>query len=244
MQKRYIDAGGEWTVEERIDAEGKPGRSYYFRQQLAVRVEHKSKASRRLAGLTLIEKDIRTIKGWLRLLRDTLNSMGPAADQSTSIFMPRDERMAVVRAIHVAIVTTYAKMFTQAEGRGASLERNGWIFGDTNLERHDWLMHHRHTFTAHSGSDGPEGCSIVVAIDHSQRNRTEPRIFTELHQPASLLHTSLDEVENLLNELHDKLQEKIQKAQDFVEREARGSLTETRLRIIRKGATGRYLRRK
>ncbi|HEX4334530.1 MAG TPA: hypothetical protein VH062_01380 [Polyangiaceae bacterium] len=244
MQKRFIEDGGGWTVEEFIRPDGSGSRAYYYREQRAMRFERDTPASRKLAGFTLIEKDIRTIKNWVNALRGLLTIISGTAVQTVTTFMPQDERISVVRALHVAIVTTYGKMFTQADGRRTSLQRSGWISDERHLRMHDSLMHHRHTFAAHSGAGGPEGCKVVVAIDYSRKDRTAPRLFTELHQPATIGLPDLEQIERLVDALHQKVEEKVQKSIAFVHDEAMSMLSEQKLRALRKGATGRLLRRK
>lgn len=115
-----------------------------------------------------------------------------------------DTRFDVARGLYIALVTTYGKMFTEAKGRGTSLNRNDWV-PQQHLEIHDNLMHMRHTFTAHSGKDGPEECGTILAVDYSRKNRTPPRIFTELNQPVTIGLPELKIVEDLLNDLRVKV---------------------------------------
>jgi hypothetical protein len=240
-QRKLVDNGDGWIIEERIHSDGHTAvRSYYFRDQLAIRQELKTVGARRLAGLKLIEKDIRTLVAWVGTLQAmTIELKGRAKASPT--FMPKDDRMIVIRGLFVAVLATYGKMFTQAEGRGTMLHRVDCGTNADCLKTHESLMHQRHTFAAHSGIDSAEGCRIAVAIDF--KGRTPLKLFAELHQPAAIDPGSLDEVSALLGVLHTNVNSKIEKAIEFAHEQARQEFPESRLKKLRKGARGPWLRR-
>jgi hypothetical protein len=241
-QRKLVDDGDGWIIEERILSDGPTSvRSYYFRDQLAIRQELKTVGARRLAGLKLIEKDIRTLSAWVDALKAlTIELMGASAKASPT-FMPKDQRMIVIRGLFVAVLATYGKMFTQAEGRRTTLQRTDCGSDPDRLKSHDWLMHQRHTFAAHSGLDSAEGCQIAVAIDF--KGRTPLKLFAELHQPAAISPESLDEVSALLSTLHTNVNAKIKKAIAFAYGEAHKEFPESTLKKLRKSARGPWLLR-
>jgi hypothetical protein len=241
-QRKLVDDGDGWIIEERLHSDGPTSvRSYYFRDQLAIRQELKTVGARRLAGLKLIEKDIRTLASWVTTLKElTTELVGPSAKPSPT-FMPKDARMIIIRGLFVAVLATYGKMFTQAEGRGTALHRVDCGINADRLKSHEWLMHQRHTFAAHSGIDSAEGCRIAVAIDF--KGRTPLKLFAELHQPAAIDPRSLDEISALLSVLHANVNSKLKKAIAFAHTEAREEFPESRLKKLRKGARGPWLLR-
>jgi hypothetical protein len=245
MRRRIVEDQAGWVVEETIA--GAPSRAYYFREQLAIRVPLDSKIARRLGGLTLIEKDLRTIKAWIGALGKLLLPLGAGVDVTTPGFMPTDDpdklaSINIARALYLAIVTTYGKLFTSADGRGTSLQQKD-VVPDQYKEAHQYLMHTRHNFAAHSGADGPEGCQIILAIDYSRRNRTPPRVFTELHQPTTVGLPELREIEALVEHLQARVSKDIQKSTAATYDEVRRIFDNERLFFLRKGAPGTFLKR-
>jgi hypothetical protein len=247
VQRRLVDDGDGWIVEERIfskDVESaKSARSYYFRDQLAVRHELKTVGARRLAGLALIEKDLRTLTAWVEALIAMTVALMPARvpEKASALFMPNDERTLIARGLYVAVLATYGKMFTEAEGRGTTLHRTDCGPAPEHLRLHEWLMHQRHTFVAHSGLESDEGCQIAIAIDH--KLRTPMKLFTELHQPVVIDPNALERIADLLKLLHTNVSAKLDKATAFAYSEAQKQLTDSTLKKAVKGARGWWLQR-
>lgn len=141
VQRKLSDNGDGWIVEERIFAkEVKSTRSYYFRNQLAVRHELKTVGARRLAGLTLIEKDLRTLTAWVEALNAMAAALMPSRlpEKAAVLFMPDDERMLVARGLYVAVLATYGKLFTEAQGRGSKLDGTDCGSDPEQLRLHKW----------------------------------------------------------------------------------------------------------
>jgi hypothetical protein len=246
-RRRIIDDVGGWAVEERLgEAETDSTRAYYFQDQLAIRHELDSKVAARVAGLTLVEKDIRNIVSWVDALRELLVALGASEEETTMYLMPKEASLAAkivtARALYVAIATTYGKLFVSAEGRSTSLDAKAWV-GKEHEAAHQHLIHTRHTFTAHSGK-GTESCRAVVAIDHSQSDRTLPRIFTELHQPTFVGLPELKAIEELLVDLQSRVKVAAGKATTALYAEVRNTFTPGKLRFLRMGAPGTRLVRK
>ena len=222
-------------------------RAYYYKDQLAIRVELDSHVARRLAGLTLIEKDIRTVKTWIDALQREMRDITAQIDESEMTFLPKDPAasawIVIVRALFVAIVATYGKLFTSAEGRsGTSLHKSGWV-SERFSKLHDDLIHTRNTFAAHSGSDGPERCRVALAIDYTRRNRTPPRIFTELVQPTTVSPPQLKEIGELVEDLQNRVKAKLDKTTEAAYKEVKLTYDQRKLHMLRKGASGRFLKR-
>src|SRR5690606_40915659 len=77
-----------------------------------------------------------------------------------------------------------------------------------------------HTFTAHSGEDSMESCEIVLAVDYSRRNRTEPRLFSELNQPTTFGIPEVCKTRSLVVHLRDQVQSKLEEVSETVYEEA------------------------
>lgn len=232
IRRRVFDDEDGWVVEERLagesddDATGRATRSYYYREQLAIRQELDSKIAKRVSGFTLIEKDIRTIKS------ETLRSLVPAD-------LGLAPKILVARAVFVAIVTTYGKLFVTAEGRSTSLDAKGWVSTE-HKTWHEQLMHMRHSFTAHAG-EGAESCETVLVIDCALSDRTGPRLFTELLQPTFPGLPELEGIEQLLSVLQARAKAALDKATAALYDEVRETFTPEKLKFLRMGALGTRL---
>jgi hypothetical protein len=250
IRRRVFDDKDGWAVEERLvtDADESAAgehttHSYYYREQLAVRHQLDSKRAKRVAGFTLIHKDLRTIKAWVDVLREALLQMGASEKETQNSLMPTDPILApkilVARAVFVAIVTTYGKLFVTAQGRSTTLDAKGWI-GAQHKTWHDYLMHMRHSFTAHAG-EGAESCRTVLAIDYSQSHRTNPRVFTELFQPTFVGLPELQGIELLLADLQAQAKSALDKATDALYDEVHAAFPPEKLKFLRMGAGGTRL---
>ncbi len=250
IRRRVFDDKDGWAVEEHLvteaaDVAARQGttRSYYYLEQLAVRHALDSKRAKRVSGFALIKKDLRTIQAWVGALREALVQMGASEKETLPSLMPTDPVLApqivVARAVFVAIVTTYGKLFVTAQGRSTSLDPKGWI-GEQHKPSHDYLMHMRHSFTAHGG-EGAESCQAVLAIDYEQSHRTRPRVFTELFQPTFVGLPELQGIEQLLSDLQARAEAALDKATAALYDEIHAEFTPEKLKFLRMGAAGTRL---
>lgn len=248
IQRRVFDDRDGWVVEEQQlrdagEANGDAKRSYYYLEQLAVRQELDSKIAKRVAGFTLIKKDIRTMRSWVGALRDSLVEMGASEDETTTSLMPSDAallaKITLARAVFVAIVTTYGKLYVTADGRSTSLSAKEWV-DDRHRISHDYLIHLRHSFAAHAGR-GAESCRVALAIDYAQSNRTRPRVFTELFQPTFVGLPELKGIDDLLSSLQARAKEALDRATEALYAEVHDTFTPEKLKFLRMGAPGTRL---
>jgi|SRR5690606_25228340 len=148
-KRRVVSGGRRWAVEETLSSNGKATRAYYYRKQLALRLELEGHKVKRLAGFTLLKKDLLTIGAWLDALQKIVAELGADQEQTDFRLMPDApadvEKVTVARGLFVAIVTTYGKLFTKAKGRGVTLAKKGWV-PSHHAKTHDFLLHTRHTF--------------------------------------------------------------------------------------------------
>jgi hypothetical protein len=241
LQQLTLSEGADWQIVETLDEQG--SRAYYYKRRLAIRHELDSDQAKRLAGLKLIEKDLRTIKSWLPVLSELLSAIG-VTDTSEATLLPRalkeSTQVVTARALVIAIVTTYGKLFSAADGRRVKLEAQQ--VPAERLETHAYLLSLRNEFTAHAGR-GHESSRAVLAIDYSPENRVEPHIFIELGQPAFLGLPGVRKVEELVDALHAHAETALAKAASSLYAQLRKEFTPEKLRFLRMGAPGTLLRR-
>lgn len=224
---------GDWEIVETI-RDRKPSRAYLFKGRRALRIEVAEKSCQQLTGYKLIEKDLRTVRTWVGLLRGELLKLGGVTAEG---FLPQGERIYVLRALFVAVATTYAKVFTEARGRRISLSQAGWVPSECAETHHD-LMKVRHEFTAHAGV-GHETCVTVVAVDSAKGRRASPRVFVEMQQPAVPAREFLRNVDKLLDALHKRVLERIDKASERVIQDVLAGLDVAKIQRAKRNAEKR-----
>lgn len=89
--------------------------------------------ARRVAGLSLIREDLRTV-------RETLEQIES-----------EPENWAINKALLRGALALYGKCFTQAKGRGVQLKSKQVFAHESLRARHARLMHMRHEFVSHGG---------------------------------------------------------------------------------------------
>ncbi|HVS90611.1 MAG TPA: hypothetical protein VHE59_01170 [Mucilaginibacter sp.] len=108
-----------------------------------------SKLARRFAGFGLIKKDLDQVKEALQCLAAGVNSK--IIKQSLSFYA----------------VVTYAKCFSDAEGRGVKLDvKDALIYASKDaITEHYRLIEQRNNYVAHAGDKGYEENAVVVSVD-------------------------------------------------------------------------------
>lgn len=222
VKRRVTTHGNGWSIQEdAAPGEGLPTRRYFFKGNEASRHELDSKVAQRLAGLSLIEKDLRNVHHWLEALRAALIEMGAKGGEGAAI-MPRAEALQPAiyqaRALYLAVITTYGKLFTTAKGRKSTLSRGD--VAQAHRATHDDIMHARNNFAAHGGRSDLEACSVVVAVGPAAAG-PEVAMFTELHQATFPGLSDVDAMEKLLSQLAERVHESLTRCWEVAEREAR-----------------------
>jgi hypothetical protein len=168
------------TIREIIDpTTGARHTQYFIRRIQAPRLLLTSRLAQRVAGYSLIEKDLRNAIAWIRrieslLPRDQLKR--PGAQIS-----PDRETYDLVKALYVASLTFYGKCFNSCEGRRVKLEAT--TLDEKFRQPHKDVMHMRHNFAAHSGADSFEEVKIALVLHPKRKSDSPPEIFRELAQP-------------------------------------------------------------
>lgn len=221
VRRRVTTYGNGWSIQEdATPGDGFPTRRYFFKGKEASRHELDSKVAQQLAGLTLIEKDIRNVHHWLEALRSALIEMGAKEGDGASI-MPRSEAIQPAiyqaRALYLAIITTYGKLFTTAKGRRSTLGRSD--VAQEHRATHDDIIHARNNFAAHSGKSALEVSRVAVAVAPGAAG-PEVAMFTELQQATFPGLSDVDAMDKLLSQLAERVHERLTRCWEAAEREA------------------------
>lgn len=202
-----------WTIEEAWDSKSaKRYTRYYFKRNRAPRLEIKSKRAQRMAGLSLIEKDLRNVIAWLTKIEE----LHPKEDRPKGVGSSKDRaNFNLVKGLYVAALTFYGKCFVSCDGRRVRLEESD--LDDKYKNAHKEVMHMRHNFAAHSGADNFEDVSIVLVLTPRPRKNLDFRIFTELTQP-DFAETSGDDVKflDLAEHVQERVKTKIAKVEESI----------------------------
>lgn len=154
--------------------------------------------SRRFAAYALIEKD----------LRDTLSFIDEYHQiEDKEIIKGKD---ILLKALSRAIVITYGKCFTTAEGRRVKLEKN--IISEACQAMHEELMNARHEYVAHAGNSAHELCKCVFLLPPEKKllkgQITHPMQCTELRQSVGYKYFS-ELYKPLVEEVHAWVKNKL-----------------------------------
>ncbi len=168
-----------WEVKEILDpVTGEVDRLYSYKRKRCKRVALDSKLAKQLAGYTLIEKDLRSIGGWLKEIGDrhieTRKREGDTFGRSGD-----RERYNLIKGLFVASLTFYGKCFASCEGRRVKLDRS--MLEDRYRDKHDEVLAYRHNFAAHSGAEKLE--EVTIALVFPLTRYEVPKIYHELRQP-------------------------------------------------------------
>lgn len=209
-----------WRVEETVSPHtGKVRRIYFFRGRKAYRLVWDSHIARQLAGWSLIEKDLRNISEWNRILIDLVQEVG---DKKMNLNKTRGKigtpvQAATMKALTVSIIAFYGKLFTEAKGRRVVLQRMS--VPEDFRKLHDTLIGMRHSYVAHAGEEGHEEAAIAIALDSNESRWTPHRIFTEIQQANNLIPDDLQKFSELADCLREDAKLKIKLLASKIDKE-------------------------
>jgi hypothetical protein len=154
-------------VQHSVDANtGVTEHRYLWDGVEAKKVQISGALAERIAGLTLIQKDLTNALRWIdraiELAKPHISGSEPGwfKDEDRNTF---DD----VKAYFIAALTFYGKCYTEAAGRKTQVSRD-WL--DVSFrDAHDYYMAYRHGFAAHSGTERFElgKTFVLVAPDGS-----------------------------------------------------------------------------
>lgn len=209
MRKQLLPDNPHWQVLEQIDPETYEMKNrYYYQGEEADRVVLTSKLARQLCGYLLIEKDLRNIIEWFDRLKSNLVSEYGENDIAIVPVTVLRPDAALTKALFVAAVTFYGKLFTKAEGRRVSLHES-WIEDASLRDAHQDLISARHNFTAHSGEGADEYANLIVASKRVSKGNVAKAVATELKQPVAPTADQIDLFIRLARYLQDRVMAKI-----------------------------------
>lgn len=171
----------DFSVAEFIDAEsGRAYRIYKYKRGDCRRVLLDSRLCGQLAGYSLIEKDLRSVRIWLDEI-DKRHTDRP--NQKREIHRRSADRANynLIKGLFVAALTFYGKCFSKCEGRPVKLERAQ--LDERFCVLHDECIAYRHNFAAHSGAKKLEHVEIALVSPVKYRGNVPFRVYRELAQP-------------------------------------------------------------
>lgn len=164
-------------------ATGKVERIYTYKRKPCKRVVLDSRLAQQLAGYTLIEKDLRSVRLWLEEIK-ARHVVEPKREGHRFGHSEDRKTYTLIKGLFVAALTFYGKCFAQCEGRRVKLERAQ--LEEPYRETHDEAMKFRHNFAAHSGAAKLEEATIALVFPKKSKSAEMPRIYHELWQPDLL----------------------------------------------------------
>ena len=202
----------DWKVREHINpSTGNHTNTYFYKNRKCYCIILESKLAQQLAGYSLIEKDIRSIKIWLDEILPYVTTLKKNQSQKS----PDRKTFNLVKGLFVSSVTFYGKCFTQCDGRKVKLRRSD-IKDEKLKNHHDDIMKFRHNFTAHSGDEKIELVKIALVLDSKKNRKTLPHIITELLQPDTVGETDIKDYFELLEYLQDFVTKRMKKISDKI----------------------------
>jgi hypothetical protein len=199
-----------WTEMSELDPDtGVFRQKYFFRGVPAQRIPITSKIARRLAGYTLIERDLRAVHGWLEQIFELSKSQLAQEKEGWHFTDKPDPENSLTSALFIASVTSYAKCFTKAEGRNVKLETQDVVPAELR-EVHDLVMSFRNNFAAHSGNAKYEAAQIVLVLNPMIREGEGSKyLLRESLQPESYLrYDPIESFSTLVERVREHVLEK------------------------------------
>ncbi|HZZ26986.1 MAG TPA: hypothetical protein VFE46_03175 [Pirellulales bacterium] len=153
---------------------------YFWDNREIQKVAISGVVAERLAGLTLIQKDLVNALGWIKKASALIDTIAVAGDGTYHQVADR-EIGNQVKAFFVAALTFYGKAFTEASGRRAQLSKD--TLDSEFRATHDDYISYRHNMAAHSGSAKIESAKSFMLLIPVGKNKFGFRIHTNRLQP-------------------------------------------------------------
>lgn len=159
------------------DGAGKFYRIYNSKGKVLPRIILQGFYIEQLKAFRSLDKDLRNILAWITKLRELNKEHDYRHNRNPSMDMMD---AAVVKALFIAILSTYGRCFTIAKNRKFNFSQKHVpvALRDTHAQ----LMQLRHTFAAHKGEFEYDDCKIALVITMDKKD-PRPLIFSELIQP-------------------------------------------------------------
>lgn len=170
-EPRFLEDLEGWERESFIEKDSDKLRFlYYHKKKIAPYVALETPIARQLAGYTLIERDLRTVKNWLEMAVSLNKREIDETSSGTQLISGDEENDDIVKALFVAAFVFYGKCFAQAKGRKVKLEKDQ-ILAELQTT-HDEVVQLRNNYAAHSGDIPFEFCTINLVF-HPRKKTQE-----------------------------------------------------------------------
>lgn len=174
----------DWTVAPKLNGEPCP----------FVVVE--GNLAKRVVGLSLIREDLQAVReSFVRMRRTTDDLVGS-------------------KLLLFGATALYGKCFTQADGRGVTLNPKAVFHRTETKESHERLMQMRHNFVAHGGKSREEQLKIVLLLDPDERKKALRGIVGHGLSAHGLDETACDECLETVDEAIMHVNQSLQRANE------------------------------
>ena len=148
---------------------------FYINNKECQTVTLKSKQAKNFAAHALIKKDLKFVKS---AFYNAIELASDEADSKTPIGGVRyraefDYDSDILKSLYISGVVTYAKCFTQANGRNVKLDAKS-IFGTNESKEkklHTEVMDLRHSYLAHGGKTKHEQVSPILLLNPEDKTK-------------------------------------------------------------------------
>lgn len=197
MTLKFFKDRKDWTQKAMVDqGTGEHRQEYYFKRKKAPRIPIDTPLARKLAGYSLIEKDLRTVIGWLEKLEELLERRHIEIKPGYQLIDNHEDDL-VAKSLYLSSLTFYGKCFSECKGRKVKLERSN--ISEEFHDAHDEVISMRNNYGAHSGKEKYEKVNVVLVLNPKKKYRHEsPFLVRESFQPESI-HSLPDENDSFLH---------------------------------------------
>ncbi len=200
-----------WWYRKAFISNSEPKFTYHYKSKLSRSCkvfEVTTKKTNQLCGFMLIEKD----------LRDSIELLNEYSKLFTASGGTLFSKNIVLKGLMKAIVITYGKCFSRADGRKIKLSRKD-IPKEYEIVHED-LINMRNQYVAHSGKTNLERCKFVFLLPPEKKGKTV-RVLTchELYQTTGtsdffgnakfLMEKVIINLKNKISCLKNNIQEEI-----------------------------------
>ncbi|HZW61211.1 MAG TPA: hypothetical protein VFF04_03215 [Candidatus Babeliales bacterium] len=192
-----------WHQKIYINKSGQPIYTYYYQSKSSkpgITIEINTNLSRQYCAYILIEKDLQDILDFIDILLELIN-------------VKEEKNDLLIKGLSRAILITYGKCFTQADGRRIKLGME--VISKEYKEIHNKLMDMRHNYVAHAGISQHEFCRGILVLPSESKARklgTVPcTYFSELRQTLTTQIIVLKETKQHIKHILDIVKQKLAK---------------------------------
>ncbi len=208
MKIEWKKVDSDWYEKRIINERGIPHITYHYRRKSAPPIPTillQTKLAQKLCGYILIKKDVNDT---ILFIEEHNKLYQTSGDVGSNI---------ILKGLTRAIVITYGKCFTQADGRKTWLNSDV-IKSKNNLSTHELLIEMRNQYIAHAGNSIHEKVclpllcpppKVVKKILRGKNVKGNIVLGQQLIQTTSIIEFNDGTVLSLLNELQIYIDEKI-----------------------------------